>query len=74
MKLVKFGRHFNGYNPGDVAGFEDAQAAELIKYGTAAPLVKDVPTVAKDTPAVVQAVPAASDAEHSSERHGRRRF
>lgn len=73
MKLVKFVRHYSSYNVGETAGFEDTQAAELVQRGAAIFLVKDVPAVAKDTPVVVAGVAAGADAEHSFDRHGRRK-
>jgi len=33
--LIKFLKHYSLYNPGEIAGFEDKEAEQLIKQGIA---------------------------------------
>jgi hypothetical protein len=41
ITVVEFLVRFGSYNPGDVAGFPDAHAKQLLAAGVAVPFVKD---------------------------------
>jgi len=61
MKLLRFTRHYDVYNAGEIAGFEDPHAADLVSRGIAA-LIVDKPAIVKDVPAEIErSAPTAAD-------------
>jgi hypothetical protein len=58
MKVIRFTRNHGAYNGGELAGFEDERAAELIEQGKAIE-VKDPDAVdeVKPAPTVVEEIP-----------------
>lgn len=58
MKVVRLGIFYNGHNPGDIAGFDDAIADRMIRNGQAiayvAPVEKPAPVVTVEQKVVVE--------------------
>jgi hypothetical protein len=58
MKVVRLGIFYNGHNPGDVAGFDDALADRMIRNRQAvayvAPVEKPAPVVTVEQKIVVE--------------------
>ena len=58
MKVVRLSIFYNGHNPGDIAGFDDAIADRMIRNGQAiayvAPVEKPTPVVTVEQKVVVE--------------------
>lgn len=66
MIVLRFNKGFGVYNPGEIAGFEDAEAEALVSAGVAEAVTAGVEVLA----ALVPVTPAASPAPRLRRRNG----